>query len=139
MPFLYDKAKLEALEKELEKKISSYIDAKYPSGSRDPNQICTDQEFMDWCKNNGFRAYSSYSGTIEIGGISLLVRNERTIFECEDIEFIFNRTDGIFPKKTNSKYFKSFEKLEQHLNEIKLFAKRVEEMKNLYKAQEDFV
>lgn len=139
MPFLYDKAKLEQLEKELEKKISSYIDAKYPSGRRDPNEICTDQEFLDWCKKNGFRAYSAYSGTIDICGISLLVRNERTIFECEDIEFVLDRTDGFYPKKTNSKYFKSFEKLEQHLNEIKLFAKRVEEMKNLYKAQEDFV
>lgn len=139
MPFLYDKEKIEKLEKEWDKIVSSYIEAKYPSGRRDNNEICTDQEFMDWCKNNGFRAYSAYSGTIDICGISLLVRNERTIFECEDIEFVLDRTDGFYPKKTISKYFKTFEKLEQHLNEIKLFAKRVEEMKNLYKAQEDFV
>lgn len=135
----YDDLELEKIEKDLEKKIISILEAKYPSGGRDQNEICTDQEFIDWCKNNGFRAYSAYSGTIEIGGISLLVRNERTIFECEDIEFVLDRTDGFYPKKTNSKYFKTFEKLEQHLNEIKLFAKRVEEMKNWYKAQEDFV
>lgn len=139
MPFLYDKEKIEELEKELENKIISIINEKYKSVGANPNEICTDQEFLDWCKNNRFRAYSAYSGTIEIGGISLLVRNERTIFECDDIEFVLDRTDGFYPKKTNSKYFNSFEKLEQHLNEIKLFAKRVEEMKNLYKAQKDFV
>ena len=135
----YSDAELEKIEKDLEKKIIAIINAKYKSVKRDPNEICTDQEFLDWCKNNGFRAYSAYSGTIDICGISLLVRNERTIFECEDIEFVLDRTDGFYPKKTNSKYFNSFEKLEQHLNEIKLFAKRVEEMKNFYKAQEDFV
>lgn len=135
----YDDAELKRLEKELENKIISILNEKYQSVKKDPNEICTDQEFLDWCKNNGFRAYSAYSGTIDICGISLLVRNERTIFECDDIEFVLDRTDGFYPKKTNSKYFNSFEKLEQHLNEIKLFAKRVEEMKNLYKAQEDFV
>lgn len=135
----YSDAELEKMEKDLEKKIIAIINEKYKSVKRDPNEICTDQEFLDWCKNNGFRAYSAYSGTIDICGISLLVRNERTIFECEDIEFVLDRTDGFYPKKTNSKYFNSFEKLEQHLNEIKLFAKRVEEMKNWYKAQEDFV
>ena len=135
----YSDAELEKMEKDLEKKIIAIINEKYKSVKRDPNEICTDQEFLYWCKNNGFRAYSAYSGTIDICGISLLVRNERTIFECEDIEFVLDRTDGFYPKKTNSKYFNSFEKLEQHLNEIKLFAKRVEEMKNWYKAQEDFV
>lgn len=136
---VYDDAELDRLEKELENKIISILNEKYKSVKKDPNEICTDQEFIDWCKNNGFRACSAYSGTIDICGISLLVRNERTIFECEDIEFVLDRTDGFYPKKTNSKYFNSFEKLEQHLNEIKIFAKRVEEMKNLYKAQEDFV
>lgn len=138
MPFLYDKSKLEALEKELVRKISSYIDAKYPSGGRDPNEICTDQEFIDWCKNNGFRAYSAYSGTIEIGGVSVLIRNERTIFECEDFEYTLTR-EGFYPKKTLSKYFHSFESLEKHLNDLKLFAKRVSAMKQVYKTQEDFV
>lgn len=135
----YDDAELEAIEKELEKKIIAIIGAKYPSDKRDPNEICTGQEFIDWCMNNGFRAYSAYSGTIDICGISIIVRNERTILECEDIEFVLDRTDGFYPKKTLSKYFHSFEKLEQHLNGIKVFAKRVEEMKNIYKAQEDFV
>lgn len=135
----YDDLELEKIEKDLEKKIISILEAKYPSGGRDQNEICTDQEFIDWCKNNGFRAYSAYSGTIEIGGISLLVRNERTIFECEDIEFVLDRTDGFYPKKTNSKYFHSFESLEKHLNDLKLFAKRVSAMKKVYNTQEDFV
>ena len=133
-------SQIEEIQQKFEQVVESYIKAKYGDDpTKRNNDICTDQEFIDWCKNNGFRAYSAYSGTIEIGGISLLVRNERTIFECDDIEFVLDRTDGFYPKKTNSKYFNSFEKLEQHLNEIKLFAKRVEEMKNLYKAQEDFV
>ena len=47
--------------------------------------------------------------------------------------------EGFYPKKSLSKYFHSFETLEKHLNDLKLFAKRVAQMKNVYKTQEDFV
>ena len=38
----------EELEKELEKKIISIINEKYKSVGENPNEICTDQEFIDW-------------------------------------------------------------------------------------------
>lgn len=137
----WNEVELEKVKAELEKKFEDLIKEKYGvdvSKRNTDNDICTDQEFIAWCKNNGFRACSAYSGTIEIGDVSILVRNEKTIFECEDFEYILTK-EGFYPKKSLSKYFHSFESLEQHLNSLKLFAKRVEEMKNVYKTQEDFV
>lgn len=132
---------IEKVKAELEKKFEDLIKAKYGvdvSKRNHDNDICTDEEFITWCKNNGCRGCSAYSGTIEIGGVSVLIRNEKTIFECEDFEYTLTR-EGFSPKKTLSKYFHSFESLEKHLNDLKLFAKRVTEMKNVFKTQEDFV
>ena len=132
---------LEKVKAELEKKFEDLIKAKYGvdvSKRNHDNDICTDEEFIAWCKNNGCRGCSAYSGTIEIGGVSVLIRNEKTIFECEDFEYTLTR-EGFYPKKTLSKYFHSFETLEKHLNDLKLFAKQVTEMKNVFKTQEDFV
>lgn len=129
---------------EIEKKFEELIKAKYGVDingdgiTKRTNDICTDQEFIDWCKNIGCRGCSAYSGTIEIDGFSILIRNEKTIFECEDFEYTLTK-DGFYPKKTLSKYFHSFESLEKHLNDLKLFAKRVSVMKKVYKTQEDFV
>lgn len=131
---------IEKLKAELAKlKIEAVIKAKYGVDTTKRNDaICTDEEFIAWCKNNGCRGCSAYSGTIEIGGVSVLIRNEKTIFECEDFEYTLTR-EGFYPKKSLSKYFHSFETLEKHLNDLKLFAKRVAQMKNVYKTQEDFV
>ncbi len=130
---------LEKVKAELEKKFESLIKAKYGVDTTKRNDaICTDEEFISWCKNIGCRGCSAYSGTIEIGDVSILIRNEKTIFECEDFEYILTR-EGFTPKKSLSKYFHSFETLEKHLNDLKLFAKRVAQMKNVYKTQEDFV
>lgn len=136
---IIDNLQVEKLKAELEKKIDAMIKAKYGDDpTKHKNDICSDQEFIDWCRKNGFRACSAYSGTIEIGDVSILVRNEKTIFECEDFEYVLTK-EGFYPKKSLSKYFHSFESLEQHLNSLKLFAKRVAEMKSVYKTQEDFV
>ena len=130
---------IENIRRELEKKIDAVIKSKYGvDTTKRTNDICTDEEFIAWCKKNGCRGCSAYSGTIEIGGVSILIRNEKTIFECEDFEYVLTR-EGFYPKKSLSKYFHSFEKLEKHLNDLKLFAKRVAEMKNVYNTQEDFV
>jgi hypothetical protein len=138
----WNDVELEKVKAEIEKKFENLIKAKYGVDVSKPrnndNDICTDEEFIAWCKNNGCRGCSAYSGTIEIGGVSILIRNEKTIFECEDIEYTLTR-EGFSPKKTLSKYFHSFETLEKHLNDLKLFAKRVAQMKNVYKTQEDFV
>lgn len=135
----FSDSQIEKLKAELEKKIDAVIKAKYGvTPAKRNNDICTDEEFMDWCDKYGFLKWSAYSGTIEIGGVSILVRNEKTIFECEDFEYTLTR-EGFYPKKTLSKYFHSFESLEKHLNDLKLFAKRVNEMKNVYNTQEDFV
>lgn len=137
----WNSEELEKVKAELEKKFEDLIKTKYGvdvSKRNNENDICTDQEFIAWCKNNGCRGCSAYSGTIEIGDVSILIRNEKTIFECEDFEYTLTR-EGFFPKKTLSKYFHSFEALEKHLNSLKLFAKRVVEMKNVYNTQEDFV
>lgn len=130
---------IEKIRQQLDREIDSIIKAKFGvEPTKRTNDICTDEEFIAGCKNNGCRGCSAYSGTIEIGGVSVLIRNERTIFECEDFEYTLTR-EGFYPKKTLSKYFHSFETLEKHLNDLKLFAKRVEEMKKVYKTQEDFV
>lgn len=127
------------LEKKFEEVVNSYIKAKYgDEQTKRTNDICTDQEFIAWCKNIGCRGCSAYSGTLEIDGFSILIRNEKTIFECEDFEYTLTK-DGFYPKKTLSKYFHSFESLEKHLNDLKLFAKRVSVMKKVYNTQEDFV
>lgn len=130
---------IEKIRQQLDREIDSIIKAKFGDApTKRTNDICTDEEFIAWCKNNGCRGYSAYSGTIEIGGVSVLIRNEKTIFECEDFEYTLTR-EGFYPKKTLSKYFHSFETLEKHLNDLKLFAKRVSVMKKVYKTQEDFV
>lgn len=130
---------IEKIRQQLDREIDSIIKAKFGDApTKRTNDICTDQEFIAWCKNNGCRGCSAYSGTIEIGGVSILIRNEKTIFECEDFEYTLTR-EGFYPKKTLSKYFHSFESLEKHLNDLKLFAKRVSVMKKVYKTQEDFV
>ncbi len=135
----WNDVELEKVKAELEKKFESLIKAKYGVDTTKRNDaICTDEEFISWCKNIGCRGCSAYSGTIEIGDVSILIRNEKTIFECEDFEYILTR-EGFTPKKSLSKYFHSFETLEKHLNDLKLFAKRVAQMKNVYKTQEDFV
>lgn len=132
-------SQIEKIQQQFEQVVDSYIKAKYGDApTKRNNDICSDQEFIDWCRKNGFRACSAYSGTIEIGDVSVLVRNEKTIFECEDFEYILTK-EGFYPKKSLSKYFHSFESLEKHLNSLKLFAKRVAEMKSVYKTQEDFV
>ncbi len=135
----WNDVELEKVKAELEKKFENLIKAKYGVDTTKRNDaICTDEEFISWCKNIGCRGCSAYSGTIEIGDVSILIRNEKTIFECEDFEYILTR-EGFTPKKSLSKYFHSFETLEKHLNDLKLFAKRVAQMKNVYKTQEDFV
>jgi hypothetical protein len=67
-----------------------------------------------------------------------------TMYTQEDVDKLdYDETikaiRSIQSKKTLSKYFHSFETLEKHLNDLKLFAKRVAQMKNVYKTQEDFV
>lgn len=137
----WNDVELEKVKAELEKKFENLIKEKYGvdiSKRNTDNDICSDQEFIAWCKNIGCRGCSAYSGTLEIDGFSILIRNEKTIFECEDFEYTLTK-DGFYPKKTLSKYFHSFESLEKHLNDLKLFAKRVSVMKKVYNTQEDFV
>lgn len=129
--------------KKLEQRITQVIDQYLQNNPRfrngDKKYVCKDSEFVTWCAEHGCSGYSGYSGRIEIAGYTLMIRNEKTCIEAEDLECIFSRKDKLTIKKASSVYLHSLDELTKHVNELRLLEKQVKELKALLAAKEDFV
>jgi len=130
---------LEKIEQRINKILDDYFknNPRFKNGNK--KSVCSDGEFLTWCSEHGCTGYSAYTGRLEIAGFTIMIHNEKTCIEVEDLECVISRKDNMLVRKTNSVYLHSLDELTKHVNELLLFEKQVKELTSLLAAKEDFV